>query len=160
MVALSERFSPRACGPNERIFKLGEILNFMAVVERGAVVLHTTPEAIDSGEVEELKLSPHMYVQVTIPAKIRQELTTGTCFGHEMVYSLVDNLNSTYNVTTLTYSELHILKKQDFLEVIQEFPKAYNALKLYAIRRSWARLGDIPTEDSELKTSNIKHLCL
>ena len=91
----------------------------------------------DNVQVTEEKISPNLYIQVTLEEIVKKELTTGSTFGHEMVYTLEDTLYSTYNASTLTYTEVHYLRKKDFFHTIKHFPDPYQELIRYAFRRGW-----------------------
>ena len=139
VVAMSEAFVPRACGPSEILITKGNILNTMFVVDRGAVVLHVTEDPFDDAREDE-RIGSHLFVQKGIPELIRNELTTGFCFGHEMVYTLETEVNALYYATTLTYTEVFGLDRQAFINIIKDFPNNLTALKKYALRRNWLQM--------------------
>ena len=145
VVRLGELFKHRACGARERIVTAGDILDRIYVVERGAVLLHTTKSVMDASLTVEDKLSPHMYVQKSLDPFVRQELVSGTCFGHEVAYAINSDVRPSYSVTTIAYTELHYIEKADFLAVIRKFPTSYEKLKTLAIRREWTKHKIIPT---------------
>lgn len=144
IVELGDLFKHRACGPRERIVAAGTPIDCVFVVERGAVLLHTTREIEDNGSVEEKKLSSHLYVQETVEKTVQDELITGTCFGHESIYGMQNDIRASYNVTTLTYTELHYIEKGDFLMTVRKYPEVYQRLKSYAVRREFVRTKIVP----------------
>ena len=50
--------------------------------------LHVSENLFDDDEKDPLKVSPHLYIESNVPYQIKIELTSGRCFGHEIVYSL------------------------------------------------------------------------
>lgn len=137
---LAGKFTQRPHAPLERVIELGAPLQAMFVVERGAVVLHTTDNPMDAS-VKDIKVGVHMFVQETIPEHVRAELVTGLCFGHEIVYAIDDKQGplAQYHATTVTYCEIHFVSLQDFFDTLHKFPSTRDKLKRYALRRSWTR---------------------
>jgi len=148
LTVLGELFKHRACGSRERIFTAGDAVQSVFVIERGAVLLHTTKSLVEAADEQQDKVSIHLYVQSTVEPFIRQELTSGRCFGHETVYALDHEYKPSYNATTITYVELHYIEKEEFIATIKKFPDTYARFKTLAVRREWTKHKIIPSTNA------------
>jgi len=105
--------------PNEYIIRKGDIGNEMFIIGHGGV-------------------------QVVVGEKVVSELKAGQFFGE---IALLEDTIRNADVQTKTYCDLYILNKEDFLEVIEKYPKLGERFdEIYKKRES----------DTRLKTSTKK----
>jgi CRP-like cAMP-binding protein len=152
VASLAEKVTLAAYPPWERLITKGMPLDRMFIVEAGALVAHFTPDPNDNHPRvdREGKL---VMVRHSIPLHARREIMSGNCVGQEMIHA---DAVAEYYATTVVYSEIFTLTREDFEEVLSHFTETRVNLKKFLSRKNWTRLKARVTELEEEGKAAVK----
>jgi len=124
---LATKLSMQAHSPMETLLRPGIEVQEMFIVDRGAVLIHDVPDATSTAPT---MLHGQIYVRETLDKVVVKELAGGSCFGHEAM--IEPGFRSPYFATTLTFSNIYHVSKEDFAQVLELYPRTAAKLAEYA----------------------------
>lgn len=154
---VASKFVFLAFPPNETLLKKSQLVTQMYLIERGMVMLHVSDHfASDRGFVSQPSAHPdrpsNVMFRKSIPAlAFDEELTAGASFGAEMI---VDNFESPYTATTLTYCNAYLLTRVDLDQVLENLPVTRSNLRKFAKRKNWEHFKMKMNSDMETTSSD------
>ncbi|GBG32779.1 Potassium voltage-gated channel subfamily H member 6 [Hondaea fermentalgiana] len=138
--ALSANLRIEVYAPFERVISVGDHINKLYIVSKGLIVLHLESDLLDRNAAE--VTHGRLHLRLSLTEALREELVRGQSFGHELIYS---GIHAIYNVSTLQFTELHVLTRAQLDSVLERFPDTSAAVD-QLVERNRAVVSDAAHE--------------